>query len=448
VSKSSSSRRLPTESKLVLLAALALVPVGLLLAVLWLQPALTQAAKLLLSAAAVVSVLLIAMAIRHSFVHQLRTLNTLIEAIRLDDYSMRGTLARESGDLAELYQQINALTQQLQRSRQDEKELRGLLERVVAQLNVAVIAYDEEGRIVLVNHLSEKLLAKPGTELIGSTIKEHQLDQVLPSQGSQVLEHQFPGARGRWQLSHQTYVHNGKTGHLLFIADLELVLSEEEIKAWQRLIRVIAHEVNNSLTPITSLCQTLGSVLSRHPEMEQQQDLLQGLDVISERAHNLKRFISDYARIARLPEAQKKQFELHPLIERIHAIYHDHKLHIALPEFPILLFGDLAQLEQVLINLVKNALEANGDVAKAVTLQVSVSAGYCTVTISDEGPGIANAANLFVPFYTTKPQGAGIGLALSRRIVTSHGGDLQLRNRDDGRGAMATLVLPTAARPA
>jgi two-component system nitrogen regulation sensor histidine kinase NtrY len=431
----------------VLLACLALLPVGALLLLLWLQPELSSTTMILISGGAVVSVLGIAAAVRGSFVHQLRTLNTLIEAIRLEDYSMRGALASERGDLAELYQQINALTQQLQQSRQDEKELRGLLERIVTQLNVAVIAYDDGGRIVLVNHLSEKLLAKPAAELIGTAMQDHQLDQVLPLQNSQVLEHQFAGARGRWQLSHQTYIHNGKTGHLLFIADLELVLSEEEIKAWQRLIRVIAHEVNNSLTPITSLCQTLSSLLSKQTEIPQQQDLLEGLEVIHERAHNLKRFISDYARIARLPDAQKKQFELHTLINRIRTIYQDHKLHITMPESPIPLFGDQTQLEQVLINLIKNAIEANADAGKAVSLQVTSNGGSCTIEVIDQGAGIANTANLFVPFYTTKPQGAGIGLALSRRIVTSHGGDLQLRNSDDNAGAIATLVLPTVLRP-
>jgi two-component system, NtrC family, nitrogen regulation sensor histidine kinase NtrY len=435
-------KALATELKLLLLACLALLPVGVLLLVLWWQPVQSSLTKLGLSVAAIAAVLAIASAIRNSFVHQLRTLNTLIEAIRKEDYSLRGTLANERGDLAELYQQINALTQQLQQSRQEETELRGLLERIVTQLNVAVIAYDEQGRIVLVNHLSEKLLAKPRGELIGTTIADYQLDQVLPLQHSQVLEHHFAGARGRWQLSHQTYIHNGKTGHLLFIADLELVLSEEEIKAWQRLIRVIAHEVNNSLTPITSLCQTLSSLLLKLPETPQQQDILQGMEVINERAHNLKRFISDYARIARLPDAQKKQFELASLINRIRTIYQNQALHISMPSSPILLFGDQAQLEQVLINLLKNAVEANADASKPVQLLVTCSVTTCTIEISDQGSGIANAANLFVPFYTTKPQGAGIGLALSRRIVTAHGGELQLENRTDEVGAVATLSLP------
>jgi two-component system, NtrC family, nitrogen regulation sensor histidine kinase NtrY len=448
-SKPTPQKAISSELKLFLLACLALLPVGVLLLMLWWQPALSTLSKLGFSLAAVVAVLAIASAIRNSFVHQLRTLNTLIEAIRKEDYSLRGTLANESGDLAELYQQINLLTQQLQQSRQEEKELRGLLERIVTQLNVAVIAYDEQGRIVLVNHLSEKLLAKSSTELVGTAIQDYQLDQVLPLQSSHVLEHHFAGARGRWQLSHQTYVHNGKTGHLLFIADLELVLSEEEIKAWQRLIRVIAHEVNNSLTPITSLCQTLSSLLLKLPETPQQQDILQGMEVINERAHNLKRFISDYARIARLPDSQKKQFELGSLINRIRTIYHSQQLHISMPAAAIVVFGDQAQLEQVLINLIKNAVEANADVSKPVQVQVTCIAAIsstttCTIEICDQGPGITNAANLFVPFYTTKPQGAGIGLALSRRIVTAHGGDLQLENRAEGVGAVATLSLPVA----
>jgi nitrogen fixation/metabolism regulation signal transduction histidine kinase len=418
------------------------LPVAALALTLWLRPDASATVKLALSGLALLWVLIVAVSIRRHFVHQVRTVNTLIEAIRTEDYSLRGTLAQETGDLAELFQQINALAEQLQQSRQEEGELRGLLERIITQLNVAVVAYDSQGRIVLVNHLSEKLLDRPAAELVGTTLADHQLDRILPQQNSQVLEHGFPGARGRWQISRQTYIQNGKQGNLLFIADLEQVLSEEELKAWQRLIRVITHEVNNSLTPITSLCQTLGTLLAREDSASRQQDLLQGLEVINERALNLRNFISDYARIARLPEAQKKQFDLLSLLARVRAMYREHNIELVTQETPIMVFGDQTQIEQVLINLIKNALEANADKAKAVRIAAACGDKACSVEIRDEGPGISNPANLFVPFYTTKPQGAGIGLALSRRIAAAHRGELRLQSREDGPGALATLILP------
>jgi two-component system, NtrC family, nitrogen regulation sensor histidine kinase NtrY len=435
-----------TESRLFWRALSTLIPVATLLYMFWADWAITLPAKIAISAGAVVWIILAALSIRHAFVHQMRTLNTLIEAIRSEDYSLRGTIARETGDLAELFQQINSLTDELQQTRQDSKELRGLLERIITQFNVAVVAYDGNDRIVLANHLTEKLLQVESSVMIGKPIKFYQLDRILPAQNSHLLEYAFPGARGRWQVSRQTYIHHGKQGNLLFIADLEQVLSEQEIKAWQRLIRVVAHEVNNSLTPIMSLCQTLSSILGKQAAksdvLPHQEDLLEGLGVISERARNLKNFISDYARIAHLPDAQKKQFDLLPLIARILTIYREERIELVTSETAVPIFGDQTQIEQVLINLIKNAIEANADKAKTVVINVACSESTCKVNISDQGSGISNQANLFVPFYTTKPQGAGIGLALARRIVAAHNGDLQLQNREDGTGAIATLILP------
>jgi nitrogen fixation/metabolism regulation signal transduction histidine kinase len=434
-----------TESRLFWRAMSGLIPVGALLYLFWVDWPITQPLKIALSAGAVFWIIGIALSIRHTFVHQMRTLNTLIEAIRSEDYSLRGTIARETGDLAELFQQINSLTDELQQSRQDSKELRGLLERIITQFNVAVVAYDGSERIVLANHLTEKLLQVESSVMIGKPIKYYQLDRILPAQNSHLLEYAFPGARGRWQVSRQTYIHDGKQGNLLFITDLEQVLSEQEIKAWQRLIRVVAHEVNNSLTPIMSLCQTLSSILGKQvakSDVPYQDDLQEGLGVINERARNLKNFISDYARIAHLPDAQKKRFDLLALIARILTIYKEDHIELVTEQTAVPVFGDQTQIEQVLINLIKNAIEANADKTKTVVIQVGCSATTCRIDISDQGSGISNQANLFVPFYTTKPQGAGIGLALARRIVAAHNGDLQLQNRDDASGAVATLTLP------
>ncbi|MES2623791.1 MAG: ATP-binding protein [Pseudomonadota bacterium] len=434
-----------TESKLFWRAISGLIPVGALLAMFWADWPITLPGQIAISVGAVGWIIVVAISIRRTFIHQMRTLNTLIEAIRSEDYSLRGTLARETGGLAELYQQINSLTDELQQSRQDEKELRGLLERIITQFNVAVVAYDGDHRIVLANHLAEKLLQTDSTAMLGKPIKFYQLDRILPEQNSHLLEFSFPGARGRWQVSRQTYIHDGKQGNLIFIADLEQVLSEQEIKAWQRLIRVIAHEVNNSLTPITSLCQTLRSILRKKVETErsgEHDDLLEGLEVINERALNLRDFISDYARIARLPDAQKKQFDLLPLVARIRTIYKEDAIEFLTKETAALVYGDQTQIEQVLINLIKNAIEATADKKKVITIDVSCTDKLCRIAITDQGAGISNPANLFVPFYTTKPQGAGIGLALARRIAAAHNGDLQLQNREEAGGAIATLTLP------
>lgn len=437
-------RLLSAEAKLWLMAVSGLVPLALIALLWWRQPGLPLLPRGLLFGAALVWVLLAAFGVRRLFVHQLRTLSTLIEAIRGEEYSLRSVHAGHSSELAELFRQINALAQQLQSSRQDERELRGLLERIVAQMDLAVLACDSEDRVVLANPRAARLLALERERLQGMSLRDTEVAALLPVRDSEIREHRFAGAAGRWQISRQNLVQDGKPGSLIFIADLEQVLSEEEIRAWQRLIRVIAHEVNNSLTPITTLCQTLAGAL---PEQEGRgtNKLAEGLQLIRERALNLRAFISDYARIARLPEASKAEFDLLALIRKVAGMYPAHNLRVesALDRLPI--YGDRTQLEQVLINLVKNAVEANGDASLPVDLHVCVRNGDCEILILDRGPGISNPANLFVPFYTTKEQGAGIGLALSRRIVSSHHGSLSLNNRQDSPGAELRLTLPLSA---
>ncbi len=434
-----------TESRVFWRALTILIPVGALLYLFWTNYPVTLPVKAALSASAVIWIIIIALSIRHTFVKRMQTLNSLIEAIRKEDYAVSDTIAREASDLAGLPRQISSLIDELQQTREDSKDLRGLLECIVNEFKFAVVAYDGNDRIVLANELAGKLLQVSSSAMIGKPIKFYQLDRVVPPQESHSLEYAFPATKGRWQVSRQTHTYLGKKASLLFIAQPEQVPSGHEIEALQRLIRIVAHEINNSLTPIMSLCQTLGSILGKQAaksDVPHQEDLLEGLEVISERARNLKNFISDYARIAHLPDAQKKQFDLLALIARILTIYREERIELVTTETAVPIFGDQTQIDQVLINLIKNAIEANADKTKSVVITVGCSESTCKVSISDQGSGISDQANLFVPFYTTKPQGAGIGLALARRIVAAHNGDLQLQNRDDQSGAVATLTLP------
>jgi two-component system, NtrC family, nitrogen regulation sensor histidine kinase NtrY len=257
-----------------------------------------------------------------------------------------------------------------------------------------------------------------------------------------VLDHRFAGGEGRWQVSAQFYRHHGLPARIVFVADIRQVLADEEIRVWQRLIRVISHEVNNSLAPIASLCQTLDGILLRSQEQAHVPVVREGLSLIAERASGLKDFISIYSRIARLPEARKALFPVRRLIERVMGMFAADGvvLEEGLPDFA--LYGDQIHLEQVLINLLRNAVQANQDAATPVTLRVSLRHGDCVFEIADRGAGIANPENLFVPFYTTKPDGAGIGLVLCRNIIAKHGGKVSLANREDGRGAIARVSLP------
>ncbi len=435
---------LTTECKLWLTTASTLIPLALITWLWWQQPVLTAQSGAMIFAVSMGWILLAAFRVRRIFVHQLRTLNTLIEAIRNEDYSLRSAHTGRSNELSALFQQINSLAQQLQSSRQEEQELRGLLERIIAQMNVAVLACDSKGCIVLANPQAARLLAMEREALQGLPLESTEISSLLPALEPEIREHRFAGASGRWQISQQTLVQDGKPGSLIFITDLEQVLSEEEIRAWQRLIRVIAHEVNNSLTPITTLCQTLAVV---PPEGDRGQ-LAEGLQLIHERALNLRNFISDYARIARLPEANKGEFDLLELVRKVAGMYSDCNIRLHLQAVPekLPVFGDRTQLEQVLINLIKNAVEANANPSISIDISIMARDDNCDILIRDQGPGISNKSNLFVPFYTTKDQGAGIGLALSRRIISAHHGNIALDNRDDASGAELRLTLPLLSR--
>lgn len=387
-------------------------------------------------------ILAVAFKIRGELLRHVRTLSNLVESTRMQDYSMRGASAREPGELAELYQQINGLNESLKISRQGEQELLAILERVVSEINVAIIVFDARDQIRLVNQLAGILLKTPRDELLGKTRTDTILGTLPISPEPKVIDFRFPGADGRWQIREHHYRHQGQASRILFIADLKQVLSDEEIAAWQRLIRVISHEVNNSLTPINSLCQTLSGLIPKSSAAADD-DVRDGLRAIADRARGLQSFISDYARLARLPAPNKALFSASSLAVKLSAIFAGRPLEIS--KFPeVKIFGDPVHLEQALINLVKNALEASSETK--VELSCVERDTDCEFLIADRGPGIQNKDNLFVPFYTTKPAGAGIGLILCRQIAKTHHGQVSLENRTDGPGAIAKLTVPLPPR--
>jgi two-component system nitrogen regulation sensor histidine kinase NtrY len=415
------------------------LPATVTLAWLWAEHPFAQPAKVAITVITLSWIAIVAGNVRYEFLRHVRTLTNLVEAIRRQDYSVKGVHARHRGELEDLYRDMNRLIDELKTSRQGEQELLSLLETVFGQINVAIIVCDAHERIRLANRLAGWLFRVPAQDLVGIKFADTPLADLQLSTEPQLVDFRFPGAEGRWQIRQHSYRHMGQASRMVFIADLKQVLAEEEIAAWQRLIRVISHEVNNSLTPITSLCQTLRKLLdSGGPESGS--DLRSGLSVIGERAKGLQEFISVYARLARLPEPRKTLFEAASLATRLQGIFAGRPLEI-LPFPKIAVFGDPVHLEQALINLIKNALEANPTTAPPVRLACQMRDGRCEFSVTDNGPGIANPDNLFVPFYTTKPDGAGIGLVLCRQIAAKHHGVVRLQNRTDGPGAVAAFTL-------
>jgi nitrogen fixation/metabolism regulation signal transduction histidine kinase len=247
---------------------------------------------------------------------------------------------------------------------------------------------------------------------------------------------------------------------LLLLSDVSGVLREQERQAWQRLIRVLAHEVNNSLTPIKSIAGSLRSrmmhkfaapadILSRVEATRLEVnpvDMEHGLAIIEERAESLNRFLQAYSQLAKLPPPGKSLSAAAPLLERI--CHLETRAQVALEVAgDIYIYADAAQLEQALINLVRNAVDAamqanENKSAVRVKMVCKLQSDSTLILVEDNGTGLANPANLFVPLYTTKPGGMGVGLILALQIIEAHGGTLTVANRTDGPGCRAEIHLP------
>ncbi|HXX41175.1 MAG TPA: ATP-binding protein [Chthoniobacterales bacterium] len=379
---------------------------------------------------------------REQMVRPLQTMTNLLAALREGDYSIRARGAREDDALGEALLEVNLLGETLRVQRLGAFEATALLRTIMAEIDVAVFTFDPDRRLRLINRAGEDLLGLPMDKLLGRNAEQLGLAVCLDSNEDAPLTLNFPGASGRWGVRRSTFRERGLPHELLVLTDLSRTLREEERSAWQRLVRVLGHEMNNSLAPIKSIAASLETLLQRQPPpSDWQEDARSGLKSIASRAEALSRFMEAYARLARLPPPQKEEVDLGDLVARV--VNLEPRLRVNLlagPETKI--NADAAQIEQALINLVHNAVDASLETGGAVSLGWRANGDCVEIFIDDEGQGIMNPGNLFVPFFTTKPEGSGIGLALSRQIAEAHGGSLDVSNRTGRNGAEALLRLP------
>jgi nitrogen fixation/metabolism regulation signal transduction histidine kinase len=437
-------RRLPHDVRIQLLALGAGLPALVLAGVLLFRSDLAPRTQWTLLVLVVLAWLAIASSAREAVARPLQTLSNLLGALREEDFSFRARVGRRDDPLGEALSEVNALARTLREQRLGALEATALLRKVMGEIDVAVFAFDASSTLQLANRAGERLLGAPAERLIGLGADAVGLATFLVGEAPRIAEAAFPGASGRFDLRRGTFRQRGKPMQLLVLADVSRALRDEERQAWQRLIRVIGHELNNSLAPIRSVAGSLEALVQREPRpADWEEDLRRGLGVIAARTEALRRFMDAYAQLARLPAPNRRKVEVGPLVRRVAGL--ETRVPVTVEDGrATTIDADPDQLEHLLINLARNGAEAAAGTGGRDRLSWSLvekPAPALEIRVDDDGPGLPPSANLFVPFFTTKPGGSGIGLVLCRQIAEAHGGTLALANRPGG-GCRATLRLP------
>lgn len=442
-------RSLSYETRVLLLALLTGLPaVALALFLLW-RGEYDLKVQLTLGSGVVVAWLALAVAQREQMIRPLQTLSNLVAALLEGDYSIRVRGQRRDEPLGLAITEVNRLGEILREQRLGAIEATALLNKIMDEIDVAVFAFDDDDRLRLLNRGAERVLGQPPDRIVGRGAEALGLKQCLEGDVPRIADIAFPGISGRWEIRRSQFRQEGHVHHLLVLSDLTRALREEERQAWQRVVQVLRHEINNSLAPIHSLAGSLADLLRRSPEpSDMRDDLQQGLKVIAGRSKALSRFMASYARLAQLPAPHLNPLEVRAWVRRVVDLETRLRVEVV-PGPPLHIRADGDQLDQLLINLLGNAVDAALETGGGVRVSWAKLNGYgdqLEVRIDDEGPGLPDRRNLFVPFFTTKPQGSGIGLVLSRQIAEAHGGSLTLENRHPGPGCRARLRLPAGGR--
>ena len=379
--------------------------------------------------------------VKEHVVRPLQTVSNVLAALRERDYTLRARGSNPEDALGLLLLELNSLGDDLRAQRLGALEATALLRRVMEEIDVAIFAFDAAHALRLVNRSGAALLGRAPEQLLDRDASSLGLAGSLPGDTPRVDTLTFPGRAGRWEVRRGMFRQGGLPHQLLVLTDVSRALSDEERQAWKRLIRVLSHELNNSLAPIKSIADSLLALITREPAPpDQREDLRKGLGVIASRSESLSRLMAAYAHLARLPPPRLESVAIQDWVRRVVAL--ETRRPVALRPGPnVTIQADSGQLDQLLINLVRNAVDATLEANGAVEVGWETRNGQLDVWVRDEGGGLADTANLFVPFYTTKPEGSGIGLALSRQIAEAHGGTLTLSNRPAQRGCEARLSL-------
>jgi nitrogen fixation/metabolism regulation signal transduction histidine kinase len=449
-------RKIHFERRVLLFSALLVIPGFVITAILLWTVAWPFAWKLAVLGVELCFCLLIGMALHDHTTRPIRTLANVVSALREEDYSFRARFAVTNDALGELSMEVNTLADVLALRRTGSVEAGALLQRVIQEVDIPIFAFDAGNRLHLVNTAAGKLLQQPSAQLLGKTASELGLQDSLSCENETLISPPFANG-ARWLARRSLFRQQGVPHFLVVLSDVSRALREEERQAWQRLIRVIGHELNNSLAPIKSIAGSLNTRLSQmNLTPDQQEDFERGLGIIESRADSLNRFLQAYRQLAQMPAPVLQSCSLPTLVR--HAAALETRVGVTvIPGPDVKVMADPDQIQQMLINLFRNAAEAtlaqpahkdNSEQSANAVQEPNISCSWelsgkeVIFTIEDNGPGLLNPANTFVPFYTTKQQGSGIGLVLSRQIAEAHGGSVELTNRGRQQGCAVKVRLP------
>jgi two-component system nitrogen regulation sensor histidine kinase NtrY len=435
--------------------------------------ALTAALTFALTSSILVSVVTssfvaLALAIATSFLFEriirpLQTMSNVVAALREDDFSFRARGARRGDSLGDLALEINALASTLQRQRVAAVDALSLVEIVMNSMPSPILAFDADRRLRLANPSAETAFHLSASRAIGRTAEALHLERLFAESGNHTRKPQIRAAEtdelnpsmllteGLWSIDHTSIRLHGVPHTLFVLTDVSAVLRDEERSAWQRLIRVLSHEINNSLTPIKSIAGSLRSRVKHSTAAPAEVTDLEasfdrGLSVIEDRAESLNRFLQAYQHLSRLPAPVLQPLPLGTLLSQVVQLETRVAVRIVAGP-PTSVLADPDQIQQLFINLIRNAADAalqreNSGAQLEVTISWLKSGTHAIVQLLDNGEGLLNESNLFVPFYTTKPGGTGIGLVLAQQIATAHNGSVRLSNRAGEPGCIAEVSLP------
>ena len=445
----SRATRLLFERRVALFAVLAALPgIAFGTTLIW-TSAWPRDMKLALTGLELFLWLVLTLVLLDQIIRPLQTLANVVGALREEDYSFRARGAVPNDALGELALEINSLADILTEQRLQSIEATALLRRAVNEIDAPLFTFDPEHRLRLVNAAGERLLQQAAARLLGKTAVELGLDACFEARNETLVELPYSTPNARWMVRRSSFRQNGVPHTLIVLSDVSRALREEERSAWQRLIRVLGHELNNSLAPIISIAGSLASRLPL-PELPESQntDFQRGLNIIESRTASLHRFLQSYRRLAQMPSPTLHSVDLRPLMERVALLETRLKVEIS-PGRDLTLMIDPDLIEQMLINLVRNAVDAALEQAQSasasdprVCMRWEQNDRKVALIVEDNGIGLLNPSNAFVPFYTTKPGGSGIGLVLSQQIAEAHGGTIELANRQNARGCIVRVLLP------